>query len=103
MPNQATWDEQTLLDVELDTLRGHLGDDVAPTSQPGLLAWKLDDMVIFGFRDDPQDIRWFNWDGCGWCVCRLNADRDQVNIYHKGRLVGQKVIPSDWRLFYAWG
>ena len=101
--SDTDWHERTLLEVELDLLREHMGE-LAPTSeQAGLHAWQSDDMVVFGFRDDPDGVRWLNWQGCGWLIRRLDADTNRVEIYHGGELVETHEQPSDWRLFYPWG
>lgn len=98
----ANWNEQALLDIELDVLRGHMGE-LAPTFRPGLLAWKLDDMVIFGFHDDPDGTRWLNWQGCGWHICRLDADTDRVSVYHDGTHLETHELPAEWRRVCDWG
>ena len=98
----ADWPDQTLLDVELDLLRQHMGDH-APTFRPGLLAWKLDDMMVFGFADDPDGVRWLNWQGCGWHIRRLDADTDQVAVYHDGTLIETHEVAAEWRDAYPWG
>ena len=101
--DEVVWQDEALLEVELEQLKHHMGDLAPSSSQAGLLAWQLDEMVVFGFRDDPQGLRWLNWQGCGWRIRRLDADTDRVEVHHDGELIETHDQPSEWRLFYAWG